>query len=203
MTALDIHSASYATVFLARSGNKGNIHISQWPGVRFQTKKTGKNSKAKKTLWFNSHRTAKASKDLKEHKKTNKEIHIHVEETNANSCANFRIPLAHILPDGDYSWGRCSDLYIFVYGDFPADLLIKVSKNVIKQVLEISRMLSNKSNLQKGYLTPEQCAHTMTPRARSNFSNATRGIFCFEKLQINVFVGETYFHAVWARSDPC
>ena len=72
-------------------------------------KKTGKNSKAKKTLWFNSHRTAKASKDLKEHKKTNKQIHIHVEETNANSCANFRIPLAHILRDGDYSWGRCSD----------------------------------------------------------------------------------------------
>ena len=139
MTALDIHSASYATVFLARSGNKGNIHISQWPGVRFQTKKRG--------------------------------------------------------------W--CSDLYIFVYGGFPADLLIKGSKNVIKQVLEISRMLSNKSNLQKGYLTPEQCAHTMTPRPRSNFSNATRGRFCFEKLQIYVFVGETYFHAVWARSDPC
>ena len=38
MTALDIHSASYATVFLARSGNKGNIHISQWPGVRCQIK---------------------------------------------------------------------------------------------------------------------------------------------------------------------
>ena len=134
MTALDIHSASYATVFLARSGNKGNIHISQWPGVRFQTKKTGKNSKAKKTLWFNFHRTAKTSKDLKEHKKTNKQIHIHVEETNANSCANFRIPLAHILRDGDYSWGRCSDLYIFVYmGVF---LLIFLSK--------FPRMLSNK-----------------------------------------------------------
>ena len=165
-------------------------------------KKTGKNSKAKKTLWFNSHPKAKASKALKEHKKK-KQIHIHIKETNANSCANFRIPLAHILPNRDYSWGRGSDLYIFVYGVFPADLLIKGSKNVIKQVLEISRMLSNKSNLQKGYLTPEQCAHTMTPRARSNFSNVTRGRFCFEKLQIYVFVGETYFHAVWARSDPC
>ena len=47
-------------------------------------KKTGKNSKAK-------------------------QIHIHIKETNANSCANFRIPLAHILPNRDYSWGRCSD----------------------------------------------------------------------------------------------
>ena len=204
MTALDIHSASYATVFLARSGNKGNIHISQWPGVRFQTKKKQvRIQKPKETLWFNSRPKAKASKALKEHKKTNKQIHIHIKETNANSCANFRIPLAHILPNRDYSWGRGSDLYIFVYGVFPADLLIKGSKNVIKQVLEISRMLSNKSNQQKGYLTPEQCAHTMTARARSNFSNATRGRFCFEKLQIYVFVGETYFHAVWARSDPC
>ena len=161
----------------------------------FKQKKTGKNSKAKKTLWFNSHPKAKASKALKEHKKK-KQIHIHIKETNANSCANFRIPLAHILPNRDYSWGRGSDLYIFVYGVFPADLLIKGSKNVIKQVLEISRMLSNKSNLQKGYLTPEQCAHTMTPRARSNFSNATRGRFCFEKLQIYVFVGETYLFSV-------
>ena len=197
MTALDIHSASYATVFLARSGNKGNIHISQWPGVRFQTKKKQvRIQKPKKTLWFNSHPKAKASKALKEHKKTNKQIHIHIKETNANSCANFRIPLAHILPNRDYSWGRCSDLYIFVYRGFPADLLIKGSKNVIKQVLKISRMLSNKSNLQKGYLTPEQCAHTMTPRARSNFSNVTRGRFCFEKLQIYVFVGETYLFSV-------
>ena len=180
-----------------------SIHISQWPGVRFQTKKQVRIQKPKKTLWFNSHPKAKASKALKEHKKPNKQIHIHIKETDVNSGANFRIPLAHILPNRDYSWGRWSDLCIFVYGGFPADLLIKGSKNVIKQVLKISRMLSNKSNLQKGYLTPEQCAHTMTPRARSNFSNATRGIFCFEKLQINVFVGETYFHAVWARSDPC
>ena len=169
----------------------------------FKQKKQVRIQKPKETLWFNSRPKAKASKALKEHKKTNKQIHIHIKETNANSSANFRILLAHILQNCDYSWGRYSDLYIFVYGGFPADLLIKGSKNVIKQVLEISRMLSNKSNLQKGYLTPEQCAHTMTPRARSNFSNATRGRFCFEKLQIYLFVGDTYFHAVWARSDPC
>ena len=84
---------------------------------------------------------------------------------------------------------------IYVYSYMGVLLLIFLSK--------VPRMLSNKSNLQKGYLTPEQCAHTMTPRARSNFSNATRGIFCFEKLQIYVFVGETYFHSLWARSDPC
>ena len=142
MTALDIHSASYATVFLARSGNKGNIHISQWPGVRFQTKKTGKNSKAKKTLWFNFHRTAKTSKDLKEHKKTNKQIHIHVEETNANSCANFRIPLAHII-HGD-------GVLIYIYSYMGVFLLIFLSK--------VPRMLSNKSlKYQECYPTNPTC----------------------------------------------
>ena len=66
-------------------------------------KKQVRIQKPKKTLWFNSHRTAKASKDLKEHKKTNKQIQIHIKETNANSCANFRNPLAHNLPNRDYS----------------------------------------------------------------------------------------------------
>ena len=79
----------------------------------FKQKKQVRIQKPKKTLWFNSHPKANASnKALKEHKKTNynKQIHIHIKESNANSCANFRIPLVHILPNRDYSWERCSEL---------------------------------------------------------------------------------------------
>ena len=68
-------------------------------------KKQVRIQKPKKKLWFNSHPKSNTSnKALKEHKKTNIQIHIHIKETNANSCANFRIPLVHIWPNRDYSW---------------------------------------------------------------------------------------------------